>query len=40
VYNPEEETHVEWMLKVESGIPSHWDYESKVELAKEGYHLS
>ena len=40
VYNPENDEHVQWMLKVESGIPSHWDYESKVELAKEGYHLS
>ena len=40
VYNPENEEHVRWMLKVESELPLNWDYESKVELAKEGYHLS
>ena len=40
VYNPENEEHVQWMLKVEGELPSHWDYESKVELSKEGYHLS
>jgi hypothetical protein len=37
-YDREKEEHAKWALKVEVGLPSKWDYESRKELEKEGYY--
>jgi hypothetical protein len=40
VFDDEREDHVEWMLKVESRIPSRWDKEAREELGSQGYPLT
>jgi hypothetical protein len=37
VYDEDNEEHVEWMLKIESGIPDKWDQAAITELQEVGY---
>jgi hypothetical protein len=37
VYDDDDEEHVEWMLKIESGLPDKWDQTAIKELQEVGY---
>ena len=40
VYNDNDEDEMDYMLKIESGIPNNWDDIAKQELAEAGYTLN
>jgi hypothetical protein len=39
VYDEDDDEEVDYMLKIESGVPDNWDEIAKQELAEAGYTL-